>query len=75
MWFPCLDLLLWVLAVTAWVFEDEEEFAWIAGEAAFVTRALRIDSAEELEGVLRGFVYPTSHFGGVLERLWVRVQG
>lgn len=76
MWFPCLDLFLWVLCTTAWVFdgEDDEIFEWIVGHVARVTKALGITTRTQLVDLLRGFVYPRRQVGTTVERLWERIS-
>lgn len=76
MWFPCLDLFLWVLCITAWVFEgeDEETFEWIAEHMSRTVKVLGIGTQRELEELLRGFIYPRRQVGSMVERLWEKVQ-
>jgi hypothetical protein len=69
-WAPFSDVLLWILFMGSCGSWDKTEKGWFVLELRRVVRNLHLHSAEEMEDLLRTFLYRSSVFHEPLRELW-----
>lgn len=75
LWHPCEKLLLWVLFVLLYHSYGQEEWPWGIEYLTKVSKAMRIESVEEMRGCLEEFgVLDTARLSSMLHGIWTDVE-
>lgn len=68
------ELFFWVLFVAAYVSRDQEEWPTLIAYIATTIEVLGIESAEQMEHLLYGFVYMRQFCGETLDTVWRDIE-